>query len=198
MWRLFAVLCLLNGGSAAMSQSGLHEWEGSVIHHGSNEDLKDPVTLLQRRILNRPATLKFEKDRGYLKSLLVALQIPVSSQGLVFSKTSSQADWTSARTPRALYFNDSVYVAWTPGAAQIDLISVDPSKGAIFYVLSQKPPGPPRFKRQTDCRLCHQGARTGLVPGLVADSVHTTIEGKPLSREVAFSLSHETPLIYRW
>jgi hypothetical protein len=198
MWRLLAVLFLLIGGLAGGSQAWLDDWRESVIHYDSNGDLKDPVALLQRRIENREVTLKFEKNRGYLKSLLDALRIPRSSQGLVFSKTSSQADWTSPRTPRALYFNDNVYVAWTPDAPQIDLISMDPNKGPIFYVLSQKTQGSPTFVRQTDCRLCHQGGKTMFWPGLVAKSVHTTVDGKPVSREVAFSLGHETPISFRW
>jgi hypothetical protein len=198
MWRLFTALFLLTGGLAGRSETWLNAWQESVIHYESNEDLKDPVALLQRRIANRELTLKFEKDRGYLKSLLHALQIPQSSQGLVFSKTSSQADWTSGRTPRALYFNDNVYLAWTPEAPQLDLISIDPNKGPVFYVLSQTPQRPPAFVRQTDCRLCHQGGKTMFWPGLVAKSVHTTVGGKPLSREVAFSLGHETPIGFRW
>jgi hypothetical protein len=198
MWRLFTALFLLTGGLAAGSEMWLDDWQESVIHYESKKDLKDPVALLQRRIENREVTLEFEKDRGYLKSLLHALQIPRSSQGLVFSKTSSQADWTSGRTPRALYFNDNVYVAWTPEAPQIDLISIDPNKGPIFYVLSQRLQSSPAFVRQTDCRLCHQGGKTMFWPGLVAKSVHTTAGGKPLSREVAFSLGHETPISFRW
>jgi hypothetical protein len=198
MRRLIAVLFLATAGLASGSETWLDEWQESVIHYDSNEGLKDPVALLQRRIENREVKLKFEKDRGYLKSLLDALQIPRSSQALVFSKTSSQADWTSARTPRAIYFNDNVYVAWTPDAPKIDLISMDPRKGPIFYVLSQKPEGSPVFTRQTDCRLCHQGGKTMFWPGLVAKSVHTTAEGKPVSREVAFSLGHETPISFRW
>jgi len=191
-------LYLLSSGQGTGAETWLDEWQESVIHYDSKEDLKDPVALLQRRIENREVKLKFEKNRGYLKSLLEVLQIPLSSQGLVFSKTSSQADWTSGRTPRALYFNDNVYVAWTPDAPQIDLISMDPNKGPIFYVLSQKPQGLPVFAKQTDCRLCHQGGKTVFWPGLVAKSVHTTVEGKPVSREVAFSLGHETPISFRW
>jgi hypothetical protein len=187
-----------SGGLALGAETWLDDWQESVIHYESNDDLKDPVALLQRRIENRKVTLKFEKNRGYFKSLLDALQIPRSSQGLVFSKTSSQADWTSPRTPRALYFNDNVYVAWTPDAPQIDLISMDPNKGPIFYVLNQKPQGSPIFVRQTDCRLCHQGGKTMFWPGLVGKSVHTTVDGKPVSREVAFSLGHETPISFRW
>ena len=198
MRRLVAFLFLLTGGLAVRSETWLSDWQESVIHYDSNEDLKDPVAFLQRRIENREVRLKFEKNRGYLKSLLDALQIPRSSQSLVFSKTSSQADWTSGRTPRAIYFNDNVYVGWTPDAPQIDLISMDPNKGPIFYVLSQKERDSPVFTRQTDCRLCHQGGKTMFWPGLVAKSVHTTAEGKPVSREVAFSLGHETPISFRW
>jgi hypothetical protein len=75
---------------------------------------------------------------------------------------------------------------------------MDPNKGPIFYVLSQKPQGSPMFARQTDCRLCHQGGKTMFWPGLVAKSVHTTADGKPVSREVAFSLGQETPISFRW
>jgi hypothetical protein len=198
MWRLFIVFFFVTGGLAAGAEAWLDEWQESVIHYDANGDLKDPVALLQRRMENREVKLKFEQNRGYLKSLLDALQIPRSSQGLVFSKTSSQADWTSGRTPRALYFNENVYVAWTPDAPQIDLISMDPNKGPIFYVLSQKQESSPKFARQTDCRLCHQGGKTMFWPGLVAKSVHTTADGKPVSREVAFSLGHETPISFRW
>jgi hypothetical protein len=198
MWQLFIPLFLLTGGLAAGSDRWLDDWQESVIHYESNEVLKDPVALLQRRIENREVTLKFEKGRGYLKSLLHALQIPPSSQGLVFSKTSSQADWTSGRTPRALYFNDNVYVGWTPEAPEIDLISIDPNKGPIFYVLNQRVQSSPAFVRRADCRLCHQGGKTMFWPGLVAKSVHTTVGGKPLSRETAFSLGHETPISFRW
>jgi hypothetical protein len=198
MRRLVAFLFLLTGGLASASETWLGDWQESVIHYDSKEDLKDPVAILQRRIENREVRLKFEKNRGYLKSLLTALQIPPSSQALVFSKTSSQADWTSPRTPRALYFNDNVYVGWAPNAPQIDLISMDPNKGPIFYVLSQKQQASPTFVRQTDCRACHQGGKTMFWPGLVAKSVHTTGEGKPVSREVAFSLGHETPISFRW
>jgi hypothetical protein len=198
MWRSLAVLFLLTGVLTIRSEDWLGDWQESIIHYESNEDLQDPVAVLQRRIENRQVKLKFENNRGYLKSLLGALQIPRSSQGLVFSKTSSQADWTSGRTPRALYFNDNVYVAWTPDAPQIDLISMDPNKGPIFYVLSQKQHGSSIFERQTDCRLCHQGGKTMFWPGSVAKSVHTTADGKPVSREVAFSLGHETPISFRW
>ena len=48
---------------------------------------EDPLTTLQTKITQGRATLEFEPEHGYLKSLLKNLDIPVSSQGLVFSKS---------------------------------------------------------------------------------------------------------------
>ena len=53
--------------------------------------LADPVTLLQQRIKRGEAKLDYDPDYGYLPSVLRNLQAPVSSQVLVFSKTSFQA-----------------------------------------------------------------------------------------------------------
>src|SRR5215217_8150628 len=39
----------------------------------------DPIADLQQRIKGRQAKLEFEKDHGYLVSLLKALKVPVSS-----------------------------------------------------------------------------------------------------------------------
>ena len=191
-------LCLLTSAFPAPSQTWLPDEAEAVIHYDSNDDLQDPVAVLKRRLEKHEVKLKFEKDRGYLASLLHALQIPPSSQALVFSKTSSQADWTSGRTPRALYFNDQVYVGWAPNAPQLDLVSVDPKKGPIFYVLNQVPQGLPAFSRPASCATCHQTGKTLFWPGLVARSIHTASDGTPLSREVSFSLGHETPLSARW
>ena len=198
MWRLFVVLCLLSSAFAARCQAWLSDEAEAVIHYDSSDDLQDPVAVLQRRLEKREVKLKFEKNRGYLASLLHALRIPPSSQALVFSKTSSQADWTSGRTPRALYFNDHVYVGWAPRAPQLDLVSVDPKKGPIFYVLNQVPQELPAFSRPASCRECHQTGKTLFWPGLVARSIHTARDGTPLSREVGFSLGHETPPGARW
>src|SRR5262245_119267 len=72
----------------------------------------EPVSDLQQRINAGQTKLEFEKDHGYLISLLKVLKVPVSSQTLVFSKTSLQSDRISPKTPRAIYFNDDEYVAW--------------------------------------------------------------------------------------
>ena len=47
-----------------------------------------------------------------LPAVLRALNVPASSQGLVFSRTSLQVDRIAPWTPRALYFNDDVTVGF--------------------------------------------------------------------------------------
>src|SRR4051812_21665466 len=49
---------------------------------------RNAVARLQERLASGAAKLKFEPDHGYLRSLLRALDVPESSQVLVFSKTS--------------------------------------------------------------------------------------------------------------
>jgi len=64
------------------------------------------VARLQKRLEAGEVTLKFDKPRGYLDSILRALEIDPSSQTLVFSKTSLQISAINAATPRAIYFNE--------------------------------------------------------------------------------------------
>ncbi len=66
---------------------------------------RNVVERLRERLESGKAKLDFEPDHGYLKSLLRALDIPESSQVLVFSKTSLQRERISPKTPRAVYFN---------------------------------------------------------------------------------------------
>ncbi len=89
--------------------------------------LDNQITRLQARIDSGAVKLEFTPERGYLESLLRALGIPVSSQILVFSKTSLQRDIISPRTPRAIYFNDKTYVAWMPGAGFRGMVPVYPA-----------------------------------------------------------------------
>ena len=62
--------------------------------------LTDPVHKLQARLNSGQATLRYRDAHGYLEAVLEALEVPVSSQVLVFSKTSFQAPLISPRTPR--------------------------------------------------------------------------------------------------
>ena len=84
--------------------------------------IPDRIADLQRKIDAGTLKLEFEADHGYLKSLLKILNIPVSSQALVFSKSSFQLHLISPDRPRALYFNDDVYAGWTRGGEDIEII----------------------------------------------------------------------------
>src|SRR4051812_44244419 len=118
--------------------------------------VRDPLAKLQERIDRGYARLEYEPEHGYLKSVLKLLDVPVSSQTLVFSKSSFQYRKISPRTPRALYYNDNVYVGWVRDGHSLELASFDPDQGAIFYLLEQQQSDQPAFVRATlDCTQCH-------------------------------------------
>lgn len=173
--------------------------EESVLRYEDSADLNDPVARLQRRLQKGQARLSYTNGHGYLPSLLQQLGISVTSQTLVFSKTSSQAAHTSPRTPRALYFNDQSYVGWVPGGETIDVVGVDSRKGPIFYTLEQRPEASPHFVRRNEClSQCHLGPKTQNVPGLFVRSILTTAEGRPRDEVRDFVSGHGSPLERRW
>lgn len=71
-------------------------------------------------------------DREVVQSLLRALHIPLTSQMLVFSKTSFQKDIIGPGHPRALYYTDNCYVGWVPGGL-VEIAAIDPKLGPVFY-----------------------------------------------------------------
>ena len=136
----------------------------------STRNPTDRVTELQRMIARGQAELSFEAGRGYLASLLASLDVPVSSQMLVFSGTSLQARLVSANTPRAIYFTDDVYVAWLQGSDLIEIAALDANLGPVFYTLRQEESDTPDFQRHTGfCLECHDtyGLSGGGVPRFV-------------------------------
>ena len=160
---------------------------------------RDPVARLQSRIDSGAVQLTFDPDgRGYLRSVLEALHIPVSSQMLVFSKTSQQLHKIAPETPRALYFNDDAYVGFVQRGDMLELSSVDPERGAMFYTLEQHEVAKPRFRRQDDCLQCHASGRTLGVPGHIVRSVHVDSEGQPMFSGGGFNIDHRNPLSERF
>lgn len=65
----------------------------------------DPVSMLWKQMQSGQVKCEPDEKGEYLGPLLKALNVPVSSQILVFSKTSLQISHISPRTPRAIYFN---------------------------------------------------------------------------------------------
>ncbi len=171
--------------------------EDSAIQYATRP-LADPVTLLKQRLARGEAKLDYDPEFGYLPSMLRNLQAPLSSQVLVFSKTSFQAARISPRVPRALYFNDHVFVGWVKGGDVVELASVDPRQGVIFYTLDQEQVAAPRIVRRDECLQCHASGGTLGVPGLMVRSVYPDRTGMPLFHAGTFLTDHRSPLSQRW
>ncbi len=112
-------------GQVAVRNQGYVPYSDAPINYRS-EKLSDPVARLQRELDHGKKTLKYEPRHGYLKSVLKQLQVPVDSQTLVFSKSRFQYKKISPEHPRALYFNDDVYVGKVHDGKAIEIISFDP------------------------------------------------------------------------
>jgi hypothetical protein len=185
--------------AAGAGWAGVVRYEEEPIRY-SDGPVDDAVARLDRRLAAAGATLARHPERGYLDALLAALAVPASSQTLVFSKTSLQREHISPTTPRALYFNDDVYVGWVPGGDVIEIAAMDRRRGAIFYTLSQSPAGAPRARRAThECLQCHDsGAMTGGVPGLIMRSVIPDRTGQPLLAAGSFVTTPASRFDERW
>ena len=156
----------------------------------------DAIARLNKRLADGTATLKFEPDNGYLRSVLAALDIPVDSQALVFSQTSFEGKLINVKNPRALYFNDTSALGWVRGADALELAAQDPKQGVIFYTLEQKASAKPRFERSIDCLSCHLSWDNLGVPGMMVQSVNPLPD--EYSYVVGFNNTHGSPFSQRF
>ncbi len=159
---------------------------------------KTRVTELQQKINSGELRLSYDEDRGYLKAILQALDVPVASQVLVFSKTSFQAPRIGPRMPRAIYHSDDTMVGFVHGGDVLEIASVDPRQGPIFYTLDQGQTQRPTFERRGECMQCHIGGFTVGVPGLVVRSMHVDRSGAQILSGGAYITDHRSPLEHRW
>lgn len=156
------------------------------------------VARLQQQIDSGQATLAFDDRFGYLPSLLKALKVERSSQMLVFSKTSFQRERISPKTPRALFFNDEVYIGFIAGSPLLEVSVADPRLGAVFYTLDQAKTVRPRFTRTDQCLECHASSKTMGVPGHLVRSFASDEEGVVDLNSGISLVNHRTPLSERW
>ena len=164
-----------------------------------NAEVHDPVAELARRVESGELQLEYDKQYGYLKSILKELEVPTSSQTLVFSKTSLQLRRISPRRPRSLYFNDDVYVGYCQNGDVLEFASTDADQGAIFYTLSQEKEKHPRFVRDKGgCLSCHASTRTQNVPGYLIRSVFSDAAGRPKLGSGTFTTDHTSDFKERW
>jgi len=158
----------------------------------------DPVSLLNRRVQDGQVQLKYQGTQGYLRALLAALDIPIESQMVVFSKTSLQMHLISPNHPRTIFFNDQVAVAWVPREPFVEVTAEDPRQGVIFYTLDQKPAERPVFVRRDDCLFCHESYSTLGVPGMQIRSVFTASDGRQMRQYGDYTSDHRSPFEERW
>jgi hypothetical protein len=200
------LLLLTLFGCRVLVAFGEDEFERAPIEYSLSRPA-NCVSRLQSKIGRGEAELKYEEGLGYLRSLLSALDVPAESQTLVFSKTSMQRNRISPRTPRAIYFNDQVYLGFCQAGNVIEIAAADPQLGAVFYTLDQKraadaismPASPPAFVRQTEnCLQCHAASASGGIPALLARSLFVDASGLPILSEGGHRVDHTTPIEDRW
>jgi hypothetical protein len=185
-------------GQIAVKNQGYVPFSDAPINYRS-DDLSDPVAKLQRQLTEGKAALEYEPDHGYLRSVLTLLKVPIDSQTLVFSKTSFQYKKISPDHPRALYFNDDVYVGSVHEGKAIEIVSFDPKQGAIFYLLDEHKVEQPTFQRaELDCTQCHIAAGTRGVPGVLLRSIYPTDTGTQAVSSKSYITDQESPLKKRW
>jgi hypothetical protein len=160
---------------------------------------RDAVVRLNESIEKGAVTLAFDAlPRGYLASVLKALDIPASSQTLVFSENSLQRAHISKAAPRAIYFNDTVAVAWAKGAETMEATALDATQGVHFYSIPQtRRPKPQFVRRNADCLQCHLLPQTHGVPGVLTMSVLPLSDNKNDYAQ-GWEVDHRTPIEDRW
>ena len=174
------------------------EFEGAPIHYAT-APVSDPVAQLQQKLDRGDAALKWDEKHGWLPSVLYQLDISQSSQLLVFSKTSLQLRRIMPSRPRALYFNDETYIGWVQRGDVVEVSTVDPRQGAIFYTLKQQITDSPKFVRDRgQCLICHASSRTKGVPGHLVRSVYPSRDGQPHFGLGTITTDHATPFEKRF
>ena len=160
---------------------------------------EDRFSALLPKLNSGEVKLDTTDDKAFLTSILKALDIPVSSQLLVFSASSLQSEIINPRNPRALYFNEDTYIGFVPGG-KVEVISMDPQMGAIFYIFERLQRGGslPLIARSQKCFNCHVGNATHRVPGLIAESVLPMLSGASLETYRRDEQGHQIPLEKRF
>lgn len=150
---------------------------GNALHGYWTRAPQDRFSRLKPEIESGRLPLDTSSEKALLESLLRVLEVPASSQTLVYSATSLQKGLITARNPRALYFNDEIYLGYVPGG-RIEIAALDPELGGIFYLLERpRGPRPPRAVREQNCMNCHAPHYLGEIPALVLESVVPSITG---------------------
>ena len=160
---------------------------------------QDPMSLLMEKIDAGEVKITEENGKPLVERLLRELKLDKDTQVLVFSKTSLQKRAVSYRNPRAIYFNESVYLGWMPNG-RVEVASFDPEIGPLFYFQRQLDDTRSRlFVRTRSCLGCHAGNATNFIPGSLGRSVYPDRTGRVLKGIEDYRRSgHHIPLQDRY
>jgi hypothetical protein len=196
-----AALGMALAASALTSGQKQEGWAGMLDEHPSiqyaTRPTTDRVAKLNQMLTQSGRSLQRDTRTGYLLPVLKALGVPEESQLLVFSKTGVQRAYTSPHNPRAIFFDESVVVAYVPGAPAIEIAAHDPQQGVVFYTLDQAAVAPV-LTRRPSCLTCHVSASTLNVPGIIVRSNTVGDDGNVMPQFGSNDVTHETPHPDRW
>ncbi len=165
----------------------------------SDTSPNDRITQLQSD--TKTGKLKFTQktEKEFVGALLKELNIPASSQALVFSKTSLQTSAINPGQPRAIYFNEEIYFGWTRNR-DLELMASEPKLGITFYLIHRDPKSSKlSYEQHTDeCFSCHAAGRTGGRPGMVVRSVLADAKGFPIFSAGSYTTDQSSPIAQRW
>lgn len=186
-------LCLCGGQVSAATDL----WELEPLKY-SETPAGDRLAGLKKAIEDGETEWPQGDMLGVLRFVLKRLEVPESSQALVFSRTSLQNDRIGPGNPRALYFSPDAYVGYVPGG-QIEVIVHDGRLGSVFYTIERRGASGAVIERQSSaCFSCHGTVRTEHVPGVLVRSVFPDEVGQSILRHGSELVDHRTPLADRW
>lgn len=166
-------------------------------HDYWKREAKDEVSLLLKRLRAGEAQLDTSSEKAYLLSVLKELKVSPSSQILVFSGTSLQSGLIRPTNPRALYFNEEVYVGFVPGG-RLELVAVDGEMGPVFQIFGRGAGSIPEVERTDRCMNCHAGNPMYRLPGFFTESVIPSASGGSLDGFKRDMVGHTVPLTERF
>jgi len=195
MQRLIAALIIAPFLASPLPAQPLHEETPIRYWDRSPRDFSADW---ERAAQDDELNLDTSDEASFLRSVLDELEVPVSSQVLVFSTTSFQVDIINPHNPRALYFNENHYVGWVPGG-DLEITTADARTGLNFYHL----PIPTiasktTFLRDSACLSCHGPSADYNFPRLMLFSVFADEAGAQILRGKTHRVDHRTPIADRW
>ncbi|MGB2010876.1 MAG: hypothetical protein ACPHYF_05065 [Akkermansiaceae bacterium] len=194
VWGMVITIMLCADDAHAQSKP---DYELAPVQYSKSRD-RNAITDIQAAMAAGSVQLSGESPKEVLHSLLDRLGVPVSSQVLVFSKTSLQRGMISPTNPRAIYFNDDFYVGYVPGGL-IEVIACDDPTGMMFYSFNANQAGEKHgFVRDQQCLSCHASSNTMNTPGLLVRSVFTEKDGQTVLSWGSSLTTPASPLPDRW